>query len=371
MKKKNIKVKNIKKPFFLAFLLVLSFCLSGCYFPDNPSENVKGYDISSFQVVYKNETNEQGFLLENFATNVSTKTKEQFNSENIVASDNITEILKIVTYELALNKNTSDFTVLNNNENLTNYLTSLQEEYKNNALYVGLSLESKNTFSAYVFDNIIIDSQNKQTDKEKIEAIVDEEYTNKLEPCLNSTIVGTSNTNRNMFLLSNSQGFSTIQEQQYQSIIINPNKFGNFVTLVFSLQCNFDLQLEVKITYHNLKNNTSEYDSKVYNINKSTSTSSIMTYYETKEVSKLSTLNSNFDNDIFNNKTNITNNQNNTNYSLADYYPINNQANNVLSTSLNTSILSTDFCQEGFIEITFIPNKNVPFKFGISAFVVD
>ncbi len=365
-----MKNKKILKSIFLLSLIIFTFCFSGCYYPDDPNEDVSGFDIASYQVVYRNESNEQGILLENFATNVYNKVTQQFNNENIVESDKVTQILKVVVYELALNKNVSSFLNLNNNINLDNYLTSLKEEYRLNASYIGLSVENKNKFADYVFENIIINSQDTQTDKENVLQIVDSEYTNKLELCINSTIVGGDSSKKTMFLLSDSLGFSTIQARQYQSIIISPNKSGNFGTLMFTLQSEESLNLEVKITYHNLNDGTRESDSKTYNINKNTSSNSIMTYYETKQTSHISPINKSYDNNIFNGETIISNTiENNTN-SLASYYKAKETQNNIITTSIDTSLLDTSYCQDGFIEITFSPDKNANFKFGLFAFVV-
>ncbi len=365
-----MKNKNILKSIFLLSFVIFTFCFSGCYYPNDPSEDVSGYDVSSFIAVYRNETNEQGILLENFATNVYSKLQAQFESENLVTSDKVTQILKVVVYELALNKNASSFSSLNNNANLDNYLISLQEEYRLNASYIGLSLENKDKFTNYVFENIIINSQNSQTDKTTVDNIVDSEYTNKLELCINSTITGGDSASKNMFLLSDSLGFSTIEAKQYQSIIISPSKSGKFGTLMFTLQSEESLNLEVKITYHNIQDGTSESDSKTFNINKSTSPNNIMTYYETKQTSFISTINKSFDSNIFNSESVISNAIENNTYSLASYYKAKETKNNIITTSIDTSLLNTDFCENGFIEITFSPDKNANFKFGLFAFVV-
>ncbi len=365
-----MKNKKILRTLFLLSLVLFVFSFSGCYFPNNPSENINGFDIANYQVVYRNETNEQGILLENFATNVYEKITQEFDSENIVQNEKTLQGLKVVVYEMALNKTVSNFANVLNNANLNNYLSSLQEEYRLNASYIGLSTENKDKFVKYVFENIIVNSQNTQTDKEKINNIVDSEYTNKLELCINSTMVGGDSATKTMLLLSNNLGFSTIEARQYQSIIISPNSSGQFGTILFSLQSDNELTIDVKITYHNLKDGTSESDSKTYNINKYTSSNEIMTFYETKQTAYISPINKTYDNNIFNSTTVISNNVDNHANSLASYYKAKETQNKIITTSIDTTLLDTSYCQDGFIEVTFTPNKNANFKFGIFGFMI-
>ena len=330
------------KIFLLAYLLFCCLFTSACFVNDN-LENVSDvYNIDFFQVLYKNDTNEQGILLENFVADVWQEVCAEINADDLVENSDTTTILQIVCYELALNKTVTPYYILNNNINLISLLSQNKEEYRLNSEYIGLSEESKNYFINYIVENLTINNANRTKNIEIIENIVNENYEGKLNLCLNSTISSGDNTSPNTFLVSNSSGFTSIQAKKYQSIIISPSKNGVFNTLIFGLECQEDVSIKVEISYYNLTNNYKEFASQTFN----------------------------YDGQIFNVNKTINNDTSNSSHSLAEYYPI--KLNNDTDfTSINTTLLTSDFCESGFFEITFTPSKTVDFKFGIYAFFVD
>ena len=358
------------KIFLLAYLLFCCLFTSACFVNDN-LENVSDvYNIDFFQVLYKNDTNEQGILLENFVADVWQEVCAEINADDLVENSDTTTILQIVCYELALNKTVTPYYILNNNINLISLLSQNKEEYRLNSEYIGLSEESKNYFINYIVENLTINNANRTKNIEIIENIVNENYEGKLNLCLNSTISSGDNTSPNTFLVSNSSGFTSIQAKKYQSIIISPSKNGVFNTLIFGLECQKDVSIKVEISYYNLTNNYKEFASQTFNLNNDTSASSTMTTFNTKQSCTVSSINKNYDGQIFNVNKTINNDTSNSSHSLAEYYPI--KLNNDTDfTSINTTLLTSDFCESGFFEITFIPSKSVDFKFGIYAFFVD
>ena len=501
-----------KNKIIAVLLLFCTFLFSSCLtstVPEDPNETIATYNIDNFQVVYKNQFNEQGIMLENFAVNVWDKLVETYgysseitenssplsnlgypfnyiqaiylidtirgyafysdnklyfsldgawnwtfnttnasseneplllnvlyfgtdvaNEQNLwseiytvyksntrknyadhydlfKSSEDIDKALKIVIYEIALNKEPTIFKTMQsgtsgeikltatNGKNLENYLAELQQEYRTTSSYIGLTEEKAQEFKQYILDNIIgqnaIDIQNKSSIKinettynnispvfaqnkdydEIIDIIIESEYKNKLEPCINSTLAVGTSAKKTDFLLTSKNTFSNIVARPYQSIIINPDMSGVFLGFTFAIECEKDVTMNIKITYYDLKNNTATSEVDTFNINKNTTLSDVLSIHEPKTEQLLSPLNKSFDSNIFSQSTTINNLLNGNIHKLSEYYPIINTSNNLITTSINASLLSTAFSDTGFVEISFIPSEYVNFKFGIMTFHID
>ncbi len=494
----------------LLCLVILSSCVSKTV-PENPQEPIAGYNIDNFQVVYKNQYNEQGQLIENFAVNVWNKLVETYGYSNQItedssplsnlgydfdyvqaiylidtirgyafysenklyfstdgawnwtfnttnssstdkplllndlyfgidissynneqtlwseiysvyktntnikyeehynafkSSEDISKALKIVIYEIALNKEPTIFNAqqtdslgtiklaTNNGKNLDTYLSELQQEYRTTCSYIGLTEDCIEQFKQYILNNIIgtnaIEIQDKNSitinnsnytnveqvvDTKKdynniIDLIIQSEYENNLEPCINSTLAVGTSAQKTDFLMTAENTFSNITARPYQSIIINPDKDGYFSAFTYSLYCEKSVTMDMKITYNNLKENTSQTQTYTYNLHKDTVLSDNFYIYQAKPVKQVSQIKSAFDSSIFAQSTTINNLLKDNLHKLSEYYPIVTLPNNLITTSINASLLTTEYCETGFYEISFLPSEYVDFKFGIMAYII-
>lgn len=315
--------------------------------------------------------------------------------------NSIKEPLQIVIYSLSLSKQIPAFTLISKNDGNVSfnigsqtskdYLTKLKEEYKTQSTYIGLTTNNISDFKNYIINSVIGTNSYTLQNKSSINSVAVAEpisrlYNNiidnilnglvkelKIDAYLNSTIKTTTDFSNHL------QGFidKDIAEKtpyNVQSIIVNPSTTGNLKTIVYTIAGTENFDLDVYINYYDIATKTKTSFKKTFKVT-ITDSAKYMEIANLKELGlstiPLSPIKTEFDNSIFNNiDKQIDRDSSGHNKSLADYYTLKN-INGGIRPEINTELLSTDFCETGFIEISFVSTTNLPFSFGLFSFVVE